>query len=54
MAGFNSKLPEDEWAFIKKYNEYTEKYTYVPENLTRIRNWEISWKRSMKEIIRIL
>ena len=37
MAGFNSKLPEDEWAFIKKYNKYTEKYTYVPENLTRIR-----------------
>ena len=37
LAGFNSKLPEDEWAFIKKYNKYTEKYTYVPENLTRIR-----------------
>lgn len=36
-AGFNTKSPEEEWAFIKKYNEYTEKYTYVPENLTRLR-----------------
>ena len=55
LAGFNSKLPEDEWAFIKKYNKYTEKYTYVPENLTRmLGNREISWKRSMKETIRIL
>ncbi len=36
-TGYRSKPSEDEWAFIKKYNEYTKKYTSVPENLTRLR-----------------
>ena len=29
LAGFNSKLPEDEWAFIKKYNKYTDCLLYT-------------------------
>ena len=36
-TGYRSKPSEEEWTFIKKYNEYTQKYTSVPENLTRLR-----------------
>ncbi len=36
-TGYRSPPSEEEWTFIKKYNEYTEKYTSVPENLTRLR-----------------